>query len=233
MRHNKWYRVPFVNILYDAFMEEVPTSQQLYDMLLTIGLISALLLTVVMALPMSFEYEELEEARRRFNSAPYDSVYDDNFDTILSQHVGFTSSATYLLGASVSVTVLLLATSAAGIENSGSNRMRKRWWLHARFVVFFIIVSAILGTVFSFYAFNRTVYLKFPDLWVEEKKRGMLFPSLTSSTFGMYRSWASLYLAFFFILSMVLLSYAKATAAAVIEKDDDDFIEEEEEEEEE
>mmetsp|Transcript_15828 Transcript_15828/g.38535 ORF Transcript_15828/g.38535 Transcript_15828/m.38535 type:complete len:328 (+) Transcript_15828:70-1053(+) len=207
-----FYMVPLVNILYDVFMDEVPTAQQLYEMLSTVGLISALQLSMVMSLPLSFSFAELEATKVRFDTEPYVSVYPNGFKDLLGSQVRFTSAATYMLGSSVACTVLLFTSSSSGIENAGSAPIRNTWWRYARLVVIFITFSAIMGTIFAFYAFNRSVFLKFPDLYVERTADGMLFPSLESSSYGMYRSWASLYLAFSFAICSVILSYAKGQA---------------------
>ena len=72
-----FYHFPVINIFYDMFMDEPPPSSALKEMLNLEGLLAALLFSTGIAVPANFEYGELEEARIRLNSEPYNttSVY--------------------------------------------------------------------------------------------------------------------------------------------------------------
>ena len=72
-----FYHFPVINIFYDMFMDEPPPSAALKEMLNLEGLLAALLFSTGIAVPANFEYDELEEARIRLNSEPYNttSVY--------------------------------------------------------------------------------------------------------------------------------------------------------------
>ena len=72
-----FYHFPVINIFYDMFMDEPPPSAALKEMLNLEGLLAALLFSTGIAVPANFEYGELEEARIRLNSEPYNttSVY--------------------------------------------------------------------------------------------------------------------------------------------------------------
>lgn len=52
------------------------------------------------------------------------------------------------------------------------------------------LLLPIAGTISTFFAFNRAIFLKFPDLSVKETGDGYAFPSFQHSTFGAFRSWA-------------------------------------------
>ena len=72
-----FYHFPVINIFYDMFMDEPPPSAALKEMLNLEGLLAALLFSTGIAVPANFQYDELEEARIRLNSEPYNttSVY--------------------------------------------------------------------------------------------------------------------------------------------------------------
>ena len=60
----KWYHwMPFVNLVYDFILFSIPTVESVKDILNAFGLVDALLLGVVMAMPASVTHNELEEAK--------------------------------------------------------------------------------------------------------------------------------------------------------------------------
>jgi hypothetical protein len=71
IKNSTAYQIPVVNIFFDLLFDDSPPSnEQLKDMLNTFGLLAALLLTVAISIPASFDYDELDDALERFEVAP-------------------------------------------------------------------------------------------------------------------------------------------------------------------
>ena len=63
-----WYRAPIANLVYGLLDGDRPPSQEnLKAVLNGYALVDALLLTIVMSMPMSMTFEEIELARLRFD----------------------------------------------------------------------------------------------------------------------------------------------------------------------
>merc|ERR1712070_857634 len=157
----KWcYRIPFVNILYDLLFDNYPPSPDAVKSLLeTLGLLSALLLTVAMAVPGSTTYDELLAAQARMdaqNGAGVDIILDI---------VVFTGLSVYMLGAAVCTAVVGLFCIPVSETWLSSSVLYQVWWKKFRYVVLWATMNTLLGVIFSFFAFNRLAYSKFPDRW--------------------------------------------------------------------
>ncbi len=115
-----WYKIPFVNMFFDMFFDSVPTQDELTSLLEQIGVLSALLLTVAMAIPMSFDFGELEDARLRFkNTTGYkDSLGKGGFKHAYTELIQNTAIASYSFAISVTLTVFIYASSSSGIETN-------------------------------------------------------------------------------------------------------------------
>ena len=100
-------------------------------------------------------------------------------EDILRELATFTTGATYSLGTGVWLTVLVLLTTSSGIEShdATSSHLRDLWWTYTRWCVLISVGSSLLGTIMTFFAFNRMVYIKYPDLYVEQNGR-LDFPAL-------------------------------------------------------
>ena len=82
-----WYRAPIANLVYGLLDGDRPPSQEnLKAVLNGYALVDALLLTIVMSMPMSMTFEEIELARLRFDGVvrfeftdeiDYDRRYND------------------------------------------------------------------------------------------------------------------------------------------------------------
>jgi hypothetical protein len=213
-----WYKVPFANMFFDMFFDSVPTEGELTSLLEQIGVLSALLLTVAMAIPMSISFDELTDARERFSIAPYNASV--SFERSYKELFQGTAIATYSFAIAVTLTVMIYASSASGLEtnfgdpkdpenptNVVSKKLRKLWWNKMRYVVLLCTLSSLAGCASLTIAYNRLCYFKFLDYFVEKEKKafGIMTPNSTFSFFRTLGFGAMVMLAG----SLALISYTK------------------------
>ncbi len=213
-----WYKVPFANMFFDMFFDSVPTEGELTSLLEQIGVLSALLLTVAMAIPMSISFDELTDARERFSIAPYNASV--SFESSYKELFQGTAIATYSFAIAVTLTVMIYASSASGLEtnfgdpkdpenptNVVSKKLRKLWWNKMRYVVLLCTLSSLAGCASLTIAYNRLCYFKFLDYFVEKEKKafGIMTPNSTFSFFRTLGFGAMVMLAG----SLALISYTK------------------------
>ena len=73
IRKLRWYdKTPLVNTIVDSFFDVAPTPEQLQETLNLIGLMAALLLSVMLMLPFSYTPAEYMEAIEIINYTPFD-----------------------------------------------------------------------------------------------------------------------------------------------------------------
>ena len=210
-----WYKIPVINIVYDIIFDETPSHAKLTEMLNNVGLLSALFLTIAMAIPMSVSFDEIQAARQRYSTYPYNGFMTE--DRVLRELATFTSGSTYCLGTGVWLTVIILFTTSAGVESEEDTaaHIRDLWWSYTRWIVLVILGSSLLGTIFTFFAFNRMIYIKYPDIYIEQNGR-LDFPAIRSSTYGVVLSFTLLYQNVVVGLCVALVSYSKYRIANAI-----------------
>jgi len=180
-------QVPIINLLVDMLGGwNPPPFEALKGAMEAIGLLSALLLTVVMSFPGSVSFDELEAVQERFNNEPYNAFknHKTGGDThagsrILNQFAANCITSSMLLGSSVIVAVcLLIFTHTTGCRYYTDNYAAyTKWYQWARWVVFWCFVSMVIGIITCFTAFRGLVHIKFVDLYIEtreEDKQGEL-----------------------------------------------------------
>ena len=212
------YKIPFINMFYDMFFDSVPTQDELTNLLEQIGVLSALLLTVAMAIPMSISFEEIYAARERFSITPYNASVP--FEQAYRELFQCTAIATYSFAIAVTLTVMIYASSASGLEtnfgdpddNENSQRdfgreLRRIWWTKMRYVVLLCTLSSLIGCASLTIAYNRLCYFKFIDFFVEKEKKafGIMTPD---SSFSFFRTFGFV-CAVMLISSLALISYTK------------------------
>ena len=216
------YYIPLLNSLYDEFLDE-PTisSDRINDLITATTLLSGLFLGAVCAIPMSVDFEEVGKARERFKAPPYNKTPYAN-DVIIRDLAAYTSASVYSLGSSMISIVVFYLLSGIKTANGEDTplEIRVSWWRFNRFVILFIVLSTISGMVFSFFAFNRFAFIKFPDLWVENggkmingtwsnEGRNVDIPSVRTSTYGALLSWAYFYAIGSFVANWMVMSCAR------------------------
>ena len=80
-----WYHwLPIINLIFDFMFYSVPTQDAVKEIMNALGLVDALLLAVVMAIPSSVDHAELDEANYNFGSP-----FLDNSDNHLNKWSNF------------------------------------------------------------------------------------------------------------------------------------------------
>ena len=179
-----WYRAPIANLFYGLLDGGRPPSQEnLKEVLNGYALVTALILTVVMSMPMSMTFEEVELARLRFDGVvrfeftdeiDYDRRYDDwaTGRDMVTAFVRWTVAAVMFLAISLFMVFMVLGlTDLVFKELHYMPTVNRAWWRWMRFVLVAIITSTMLGAMASMYAFSYLIYLKFPDYYVEAHGR--------------------------------------------------------------
>ncbi len=124
------YKLPILNLLYDAFLDEVPSHEEVKDSLETLGILSALTMTCAFSIPLSFSFEEFKDLQDRnfsvigLQTLGGNSVYE--VSDLLSDLSKYTAASVQLLSFSVFIIVLLLAFSTAGIETNFEKVMMEK-----------------------------------------------------------------------------------------------------------
>ena len=198
------YQIPVVNIFFDLLFDDSPPSnEQLKDMLNTFGLLAALLLTVAMSIPASFDYDELDDALERFEVAPYAAYLNG---TALIQELQVSSAVgVFGLGATIIAVVVMLIITAIP-QWASQSKARIKYWHWARWTVLWIILNLILGAFGTFQAFNRMVMLKFPDFYLAEHSSISVFNP--ESSFGFFFGLGLLWLLLPLIIILLGMGWA-------------------------
>lgn len=178
------HRIPIVNVFFDLLFDEMPPKlDSVKSTLDTIALLSALFLTIAMAIPASVDYDELMAARARFDAAPYNAWASGS--DLVEAFALYSALSTYMLGSSLIATVVTLV-SLIVTQDDVSDRVevRQRFWIFARWGALWAILALVLGVVACFFAFNRLIFVKIPDIAVERAgAAGLQSPSSVISGF--------------------------------------------------
>ena len=152
-----WYHyVPVINVLYDTMYDIPPTIDQLKETLNLMGLVSALMITMVQPLPFSYSYDDWEAAIARSGG--------DTTDYYRFQSLALFSF--YALGvAMISSVIMLVAighTAFRGPDGQHSHWMLANWWSLFRigFTIDFLMLS--FGFMIFFLANGKLVGIMLP-----------------------------------------------------------------------
>jgi len=172
-----WHKAPIINIFFDMLVDSFPAQPSgLNDALTNVGLLAALILTVVFAIPMSVTYDEVMQAMVRYNCTDPLSIYQSCTEyarthdgpMILSQVANGASWALFLLASClfgvVIFTIVLKTTGANAFYETPEKYLA--WWRWTRFVFLFNIVTLLLGLNYSFRTFSYLYMIKFPDAYI-------------------------------------------------------------------
>ena len=160
-------------------------------------MVSALFLTIAMALPAAFSFDELVETKTRFDDTVYNN-YGTGEDIIMDFYV-CNNWAVNLLGAALIATAMLLI-----FESGSAQRFRGKqdppcpevmratlvYFRWARWVLLWSFLTALGGIITTFMAFVRFVILKFPNYYLEKKEEDAFDKSAVFGYYmGMANSW--------------------------------------------
>jgi hypothetical protein len=160
----------------------------------------------------------------------YKEVYP--YELIYRELVEWNGLSVYFLAVAVIWCILLYLTTITGVESVTKHTVvRKAWWKIASHLAMGSAGFTALGTYFIFFAWNRLIFLKYPDFYVEgtakgipfsmdSYPRGFPFPSFGVSTYGTLHSWGYIFLMPVVGLTLALLSTSKYVCAVYLEREE-------------
>ena len=169
-----WGLLPFFNTCMSSTNSGTPSSDEMVMKLEGIGLLSGLVLTIAMSIPLSFSVEEWQMLQDLYNSTPY-SEHMLGFEGLFREVHQFSFWGANACALSVFLVGLLLY----GESNSPNDDTRMLYWRYAKVPVAFTIWGTVLGVIFTSMAFNRASTAKSLDLYLEH--HGKPYTSLALS----------------------------------------------------
>jgi hypothetical protein len=174
-------RFPGINIFYDMLFDDTPPNKDsIREALNTIGLLSALTLTVALAIPTAVDYGEMMDTVARFNCSDVESIYKGvctpyalkwNGQNIVNSLANGCARSQSLLTSCVGVVVMMLIVmETTGTEAHYSEHNRyQAWWKWNRIIFFWLCLSLILGCFLTFNTYAYLWMVKFPDFYKLEQ----------------------------------------------------------------
>lgn len=168
----QWSRVeyiPVVNVVYDFFFDEPPSVDTMKETLNLIGVMGALIFTVVIAIPLSFDYDTYESMLERW--APggvYENCWVDGyfemeyFVLVTSISIAFAFTTVVLV---IFVYVILVNT------RMDTTAARTAWWRWVRWLYALIIGLLVGSCITSFMALGNLTEWNVPNRSVIESPR--------------------------------------------------------------
>ena len=222
-RWKHWYEwFPLVNLGYEFLFDEPPSFEALEKTLNLLGLVDALLLTIAVAIPTSFDDEEIERVNEKFASGGEWKFFNEHLKA--ADELGGLYSNRLLMNwshainslsvsfISVILTYVILANTFI-VENPV---IMRAWWKYVRWVITAQIFFTTMGFVYTGFVGLVSVEMKYPDPHIREhgEHGGMdaFFSNLSSHDRPWARNWTSLVLSASVAVCGTALTLSLATA---------------------
>lgn len=158
--------IPLVNVFYDFFFDEAPTVETMKETLNLIGVMGALIFTVVIAVPLSFDYDTYEAMLERWAvGGVYGNCWVD----------GYFEMEYFVLVTSISIafaftTVVLVIFVYVILANTRMDTLAARtaWWRWVRWLYALIIGVLIGSCITTFMALGNLTEWNVPNRSVIE-----------------------------------------------------------------
>mmetsp|Transcript_2499 Transcript_2499/g.4540 ORF Transcript_2499/g.4540 Transcript_2499/m.4540 type:complete len:387 (-) Transcript_2499:102-1262(-) len=221
---------PFVNNLYDLFFDDVPSLDNIKELLNLIGLIDALMLGISFSVITAVDFGDNTDADARFMIPSdddsvvngYNELYDSGDHWRLNSVERGAPSAHFaennMLGIAWLFNSLVLVLIAyfdivnkkfEGSTPGRSARLLKEWWNYGRFVIVASGVFAFNGIVAAMAASVPLIYINFPDYYVEKHGRmtsNTNYPYEMAQTYLDY-TWVTLWVALLMVGVATIFTY--------------------------
>jgi hypothetical protein len=157
-----------INLLHEFFdLRDPLTPDQLNMMMELVGVMAALQISAVMALPLSYGHSDFQEAIERFgiNVTTGESPFESSADPYAYWIQSTSWSYNALFGVLMLTTGLLLVQSTMNFNVDGnySPDLRRVWWKGARFVVILDFLLLWVGMYNGVGAFCSCLNLMMPQ----------------------------------------------------------------------
>lgn len=153
----------FLNFFSD-FIGDPIQEDNMEKILNVYALIASLMLGASVALPMSVEYDEMEDAQLRyvakgsFEGEDYNLPGDLSFNALL---------AIMSFGAALLIAVFvyhgLAQATFNDVDGKFSTKLYKTWWNYIRFSLLAAMVMIVIGILTFFFALQKLYMIKFPN----------------------------------------------------------------------
>jgi hypothetical protein len=206
---------PVINFFYDLFFDDVPTVDNIKELLNLIGLIDALVLGISFSVITAVDFDGNIEADQRFMSHSndtalngYNELYESGDHWRLNEAAKGAPSAhfaennmraiTWLFSSLILVLVVyfdIVNKNFEGTTPSRSARLIKSWWDYGRLVIVVSGAAAFMGIVEAIAAAVPLIYINYPDYFVEKYGRmtyNTNYPYQMAETYLFAGGWASL-----------------------------------------
>ena len=210
------HQVPFFNILYVFLFDGAPDEDEVREILNTMILLSALIVTVVVTFVTSFEVDEITKWKQNFDAnglmecLQLNSKHDEGFfEEWYEYFVRDTSSAIACSSAScLSLVMFYMVSTNLNFNVEDNEGVYHVWWRYARWIVGCALIGLCFAILFMFYSIIDLYVIKFPDYYVSStcESEYQEWDYVEQSTWGYALSHLKVILFLGLSLTMMLLS---------------------------
>jgi len=171
---NILYSIPFVNVFYFILFDRTPAFDDVRNILDTMGLAMALLLSIAMAIPMSISWDDYQNIIDMYDAdsgTPYASCGWSGYD-IINQFNSQVSTAVFFNAAGILIVITLVVFTVV-LDTSRMSvlaeyEFRTLWWRYVRFPVGGCLIIGIIGICATFSSYLTFTQLTMPNQHIEE-----------------------------------------------------------------
>ena len=165
------HQIPVLNIFYVFLFDGAPEEKEVRDILNTMILLSALIVTVVVSYVTSFEVDEIGNWKSTFQEGGiYYCLGETVFEEWYSWFIRDSCNAIgYSSACCLSLVMFYIVSSNLefNIEDYGFETYHN-WWRYARWIICCSVIGLILSLLYMFYAIMDLYIIKFPDQTIKD-----------------------------------------------------------------
>ena len=219
---------PLLNVLYMIFLQEVDVDFHGLDKLVsTIGVTSALTMTLAIAMPISLTGEDYDYIITRFSTTPYDGCRNNGYDLIEKYNRLICLSVYFHAFALIGIILVsLFISSVSKIINKMDASDHTALCYVIRIPIRLSSIFLVIGVVYMFLAFTVHLIMTMPNYYVVRTGKCLMEHLDVDNKAGYYpeNTWMFNMLSrdvlchLGYIIPLVSLSFAVPTIAAADKK---------------
>ena len=161
-------KLPIINVVFTIFFQRVDIDFSGLDKLVsTIGVTSALTMSLAIAMPISLTAEDYNDIITKFSTPPYDSCREDGFDLIEKYNRLICLSVYFHIFSLMNIVfVSLFISSVSKIVNNMDKSDHKSLCFIIRIPIRLSSIFLIIGVVYMFLAFTIHLIMTMPNPYV-------------------------------------------------------------------
>lgn len=179
IHHEAWFRtlyyVPGINFFVEIFFDETPPLDSIKVILELMGVMGALLFSLIVSVVVSIDYDRYEQAKERWDTGVYSNCFRDvkwpngispgqGMIEWFANHIYEAMRASFCSFILVIFIYMLLYSS-----NLDSKEERDVWWMWIKWTVLLSLVLIVLALVDLFLALQNLLEWSFPNQDFVEK----------------------------------------------------------------